>query len=58
MEMENESVVTTRKIAYRLRKTKSPQADSGDFRACGKPHAMLKNGLRLSSDSYDAGLLM
>jgi hypothetical protein len=55
--MENESVVTTGKIAHRLRKTKSPQADGGDCRACGKPDAVLKNGLRLSSDSYDARLL-
>jgi hypothetical protein len=55
--MENESVVTTGKIAYRLRKTKSPPADGGDCRACGKPDAMLKNGLRLSDNSYDARLL-
>jgi hypothetical protein len=56
--MENESVVTTRKIAYRLRKTKSLRGDGGDCSACGKPHAMLKNGLRLSCNSYAASLSM
>jgi hypothetical protein len=56
--MEIESVVTTRKIAHRLRKTKSLQADGGVCRACGKPYAMLKNALRLSSNSCNARLLM
>jgi hypothetical protein len=53
--MENESVVTTRKITYRLRKTKSPRADGDDHCACGKPHAMLKNGLRLSGNTMMPG---